>query len=79
MSINFTVPAMNLTVDVDLSDLIEVDNVNEANEQLVLVLEPDPDIDIDFDEFGGILVLTIRDQNRKKLLQTCLGLFHVRS
>ena len=74
--INFTVLASNLTAEVDLVNLITVDDVNEANEQLVLVLEPDPDIIIDFDEFGGILVLTIRDQNRKKFVAVYIGLFH---
>ena len=65
MSINFTVVATAIDVDVSLRDVINMDDVNEAREQLVLVLEPDSG-DINFDEFGGVMVLTILDANRKK-------------
>jgi hypothetical protein len=62
VDIDFTVYATAIDVDVSLRDVINRDDVNEAREQLVLVLEPDSE-DMNFDEFGGVLVLTILDAN----------------
>ena len=74
MDIDFTVYATAIDVDVSLRDVINRDDVNEAREQLVLVLEPDSE-DMNFDEFGGVLVLTILDANRKNIFLAIVGLF----
>ena len=55
-----------VSIDISLLELIMEDDVNEAKEQLILVIEPDFD-DVDFDDFGGVLVLTILDKNSKKM------------
>ena len=73
VDIDFTIVATAIDVDVSLGDVINRDDVNEAREQLVLVLEPDLE-DMNFDEFGGVLVLTILDANRKNIFLAIVGL-----
>ena len=63
--IEFTLPAGEDIFDIELSDIINVDNVNEAAEQFILVLEITNATDIELDEHGGVLVLTILDDNRE--------------
>ena len=63
--IEFTLPAGEENINIELSDVINVDDVNEAAEQLILVLEITNATDIELDEHGGVLVLTILDDNRE--------------
>ena len=65
--IEFTLPAGEDRFDIELFDIINVDDVNEAAEQLILVLEITNATDIALDEHGGVLVLTILDDNREIL------------
>ena len=61
---NFIIPAGNTVFDIQTTDIIVVDDVNEAEEQFLLVLEIDSN-EVTFDDEGGILVVTILDSNRK--------------
>lgn len=62
--INLTIPANSTVFDIQATDIIVADNVNEAEEEFLLVLELNTD-EVTFDEEGGILVVTILDSNRK--------------
>ena len=62
----FTLPAGRDSIDINMREIINVDEVNEAEEQFILVLETDlMASDLEFDEDGGILVVTILDDNRE--------------
>ena len=61
---NFTIPAGYSFFDIQTTDIIVADTINEAEEQFLLVLEIDSN-EVTFDEDGGILVVTILDSNRK--------------
>ena len=64
-SIDFTLSAGERNFDIEISDIIYGDDVNEAAEQLILVLEITNATEIELDEHGGVLVLTILDDNRE--------------
>ena len=61
---NFTITAGNTVFDIQTTDIIVADDVNEAEEQFLLVLELDSN-NVTFDDEGGILVVTILDSSRK--------------
>ena len=64
--ISFTLPAGFDHFDIDMFQIINVDGVNEANEQFILVLELEGiTSDLELDEHRGILVVTILDNNRE--------------
>jgi hypothetical protein len=50
-----------------MSDIISVDDVNEAEEQFILVLEYSSEAELELDEDGGVLVVTILDDNRENM------------
>ena len=62
----FTISAGDIDnfFDIQTTDIIVADDVNEAEEQFLLVLETDSN-EVTFDDEGGILVVTILDSNRK--------------
>ena len=47
----------------DISRIINVDDINEAEEQFILVLEYSSEAELELDEDGGVLVVTILDDN----------------
>ena len=51
--------------------------MNEAAEQLILVLEITNATDIELDEHGGVLVLTILDDNRETTLSSFIALLYI--
>ena len=63
----FTIAAGQDYFDIQLSDIIEADGVNEAKQYLILVLEitPSLQLDLQLDQYSGVLVLTIEDDNRE--------------
>ena len=63
--IEFTLPAGDEFFNIELFDIINSDDINEAAEQLILVIEITNATDIELDEHGGVLVLTILDDNRE--------------
>lgn len=71
--ISFTLSAGSDHFDIDMSHIINVDGVNEAKEQFILVLELDGTSDLELDEHRGILVVTILDNNRELTFDSALS------
>ena len=60
----FTIPSGTSRWDISLP-IVNADDVNEAEEQLILVLEIDDATELNLDQYGGILILKILDNNRE--------------
>ena len=65
--IMFTLLAGEEDYNLQLSDIVIDDEVNEAREQLILVLNITSGPEIELDEHGGVLVLSILDDDREIL------------
>ena len=63
--INFTLSPGEDHFDIDMLNIINVDGINEAEEEFILVLEYSSNAELELDEDGGFLVVTILDDNRK--------------
>ena len=63
--INFTLSLREDYFEIDMADIIIADDINEAEEQFILVLEYSSEAELELDEDGGVLVVTILDDNRK--------------
>ena len=63
--INFTLSPGEERFDIDMMSIINTDGINEGEEQFILVLEYSSAAELELDEDGGVLVVTILDDNRE--------------
>ena len=72
--INFTLSPGQDQFEIDMLSIISSDGINEAEEQFILVLEYSSEAVLELDEDGGVLVVTILDDNRKSILYSASSL-----
>ena len=66
--INFTLSPGQDRFEIDMLSIVNSDSINEAEEQFILVLEYSSEAVLELDEDGGVLVVTILDDNRESIL-----------